>query len=174
MAVCVIRILTESDAEEFRALRLRALREEPESFGSSEAEFAAIPLDDVAKRLASDDDAFVLGALAPTLIGAVGFRRREGAKRRHKGLIWGVYVAPERRGQGVARSLMRAAIARASALPGLECLSLMVGLRNEAARNLYLSMGFSSYGVDRRAIKLGGEYLDEDLMELLLAADERR
>ena len=174
MAVCLIRVLTESDASEFRALRLRALREEPESFGSAEEEFASIPLDEVAKRLTSDDHAFVIGALAPALIGVVGFRRREAAKRRHKGIIWGVYVAPEHRGQGVARSLMRAAIARATALPELEYLSLSVGLRNEAARNFYLSLGFSSYGVDRRAIKLGGEYLDEDLMELLLATDEHR
>jgi ribosomal protein S18 acetylase RimI-like enzyme len=153
---------------------LQALREEPESFGAAEEEFADISLEDVAKRLRPSDDSFVLGALAPALIGTVGFHRREGVKKRHKGIIWGVYVAPERRGQGIARSLMRAAISRASSLAGLDSLSLTVALKNEAARNFYLSLGFSTYGVDRRAMKLGAEYLDEELMELLLATDEHR
>ncbi len=163
-----IRILTGSDAAEFRTLRLRALREEPESFGASEAEFAATSIGDVANRLRASDSAFVLGAVAPALVGTVGFHRREGAKKRHKGIIWGVYVAPEYRGQKLARALMEAAIARASTLPGLECLNLTVALRNQAAHRLYQSIGFKSYGVDRRSMKLGAEYIDEDLMELRL------
>ena len=163
-----IRLLTSSDATEFRTLRLRALREEPESFGTSEAEFATTPIADVANRLRASDNAFVLGAVTPALIGTVGFHRREGAKKRHKGIIWGVYVAPEYRGQKVAHALMEAAIARASALPQLECLNLTVALKNKAAHRLYQSMGFKSYGIDRRSMKLGAEYVDEDLMELQL------
>jgi RimJ/RimL family protein N-acetyltransferase len=40
---------------------------------------------------------------------------------------------------------------------------------NRAARGLYLSLGFKSYGIENAALKLDGRYLDEELMELKLS-----
>ncbi|MGI8855036.1 MAG: GNAT family N-acetyltransferase, partial [Thermomicrobiales bacterium] len=90
----MIRPITEADVEAYRAIRLRALMEEPEAFGASPEEFARRSLADVAARLRPTDDAFVLGAWAPELVGTVGFFRQSGQKARHKGMIWGMYVAP--------------------------------------------------------------------------------
>jgi len=163
-----VRILSESDVDSFWQLRLRALKEEPESFGAAYEESANIPISDVAKRLHSSDDSFVLGAFMPTLVGMLGFYRQQGLKVRHKGTIWGMYVTPEGRGQGVGQALMRAAIARATAILDLEQLALTVVTNNEAARNLYLSLGFQSYGVEREALKLGDRFLDEEMMVLKL------
>jgi RimJ/RimL family protein N-acetyltransferase len=42
---------------------------------------------------------------------------------------------------------------------------------NEAARNLYLSLGFAVYGTEHEALKLGNRYLDEELMSLKLVGD---
>lgn len=163
-----IRVLSESDVDSFWQLRLRALKEEPESFGVAYEESANTPIADVAKRLQSSDDSFILGAFMPTLIGMLGFYRRHELKIRHKGTIWGMYVAPEGRGQGVGEALMLAAIARATAIPNLEQLLLTVVTKNEAARNLYLSLGFQPYGIEREALKLGDRFLDEEMMILKL------
>jgi len=43
-----------------------------------------------------------------------------------------------------------------------------VACDNTAAGALYRSMGFEMYGVERKAIRLGDRYIDEDLLVLFL------
>lgn len=167
-----IRLLTEADAEAYRVLRLRALRENPEAFGATYEEWVIRPLAAVAERLriATDPlERFTLGAYDEgTLIGTVTFGRETAAKTQHKGVITGMFVAPERRGQKIGRALMQAAIARARALPDLEQILLGVVTTNVSAGALYRALGFEPYGLERHALKQDGRYYDEHLMVLWL------
>ena len=52
------------------------------------------------------------------------------------------YVAPQARGQGLGRQLVRAAIKHACAIPELATVRLSVAQDNQAALTLYLSCGF--------------------------------
>ena len=99
----------------------------------------------------------------------VGFSRERRERVRHKGSIWGMYIAAEAQGHGLGRALMREAIARASAIPGLEQISLGVISGNDYARTLYTSLGFQSYGLERRALLINNKYHDDELMQLFLA-----
>jgi ribosomal protein S18 acetylase RimI-like enzyme len=168
-----IRPLTEADAPTWRELRLRMLREHPDVFGSAYEEQVSWPVERFAQRLRDADtsDNLLLGAFDDEqLAGSVGMSREQGAKVRHKAIIVSVYVAPEARGRGVARALFDEVIARARAVPDLEQLQLAVTTHNTAARGLYASLGFESYGVEPHALKLPDRYLDEDLMVLWLHA----
>ena len=50
---------------------------------------------------------FLMGAFAGSrMMGQAGFFRLKGRKERHKGRIWGVYVTPAPRGQGVAKAIL--------------------------------------------------------------------
>ena len=166
-----IRVLTEPDAATYWELRLRALKEDPDPFGTTYEEAAARPLSQTTERLRNTTpESFILGAFdGDTLVGIVAFGRDDGRKSRHKGNIWSMYTAPEVRGRGLGRALLLEAIARARSLSGLEQINLSVTSDNVSALNLYRSAGFEVYGHERHALKDGDRYLDEDHMVLWLA-----
>jgi ribosomal protein S18 acetylase RimI-like enzyme len=166
-----IRVLDEGDAEMYWEIRLEALRLHPEAFGSDYEESLRRPIEKVRERIRENREtgSFTLGAFeGGEIVGTTGFFREEGVKERHRGFIWGVYVRPQYREQGIARKLMQEAIRKASAVDGVEQIHLMVTTINTGARQLYRSLGFEEYGIEPRALKVGNEYYDEAMMVLLL------
>ena len=164
-----IRSLNADNAEAWWRLRLEMLRNDPESFADSVEEHQNISMETTRKRLSGDPaSSFVLGSFENgNLTGTTGFFRHHYHKELHKGLIWGVYVRPESRGKGVARALMQEVIRRARQMEGLEQITL-VASAHLPARKLYEALGFESYGVERRSLKIGTEYVDDVLMVLWL------
>jgi ribosomal protein S18 acetylase RimI-like enzyme len=103
-----------------------------------------------------------------TLIGVAGIRREEQKKSAHRATIWGVWVAPEYRGRGAGRALMEEALRFARTLDGVEILQLAVGDWNAAAKSLYLDLGFTTWGIERDALRHGDDVVDEHHMSLRL------
>lgn len=167
----LIRRLNENDLEVLWTLRLQALSESPESFGSTYEDTLARGKESMLQRLQyGGENNFYFGAFDEDndLTGMIGFVREAGVKSSHKGDIVSLYVPPTTRGQGIARALMQAVIDYARQQPELEQLHLAVVTAALPARNLYRSLGFQTYGTAPRTLKLGDRYWDEDLMMLEL------
>lgn len=163
-----IRLLNPTDVRSFRELRLKALRDHPDAFGTSFEEAANLSIEETAEGLKPSPDAFVLGAFdaAGNLVGMVGFHREKGMKKRHKGVIWGMYCLPEYRGKGVGKALLAEAVERARKMNGLKLITLRVVASNDLAKNLYLSVGFRTWGKEPKSLKIGSRYIDQELMVL--------
>jgi len=156
----LLRRLDRSDAAPYPAIRLEALREHPEAFGASYEEEAAQPVAAYERRVMIGE--VCGGFVAGTLMGIARFSIEVGAKRRHIGLLTGMYVRPPARGSGLASALVDAVVAAATGR--VELLRLAATAGNERALRLYRRHGFEIYATEPRALKLGDRYFDEVLM----------
>ncbi len=160
-----IRRLVEAEWEQYRAIRLEALINDPEAFGADLAEATARLPEHWINRLKPNENSFLLGAWAgQRLVGMVGFRREDGLKDRHKGTLYSMYVTPTYRRGGTGRLLVNGVLAQARQMEGLIQVNLMVVAENEPAVRLYESLGFKTYGREPRALKSGDRFWDELLM----------
>lgn len=162
-----VRRLAAADAAAYRALRLRALRENPEAFTSSFEEENVKPLAASEQRLASG--ARMWGAFDDegVLVGMVGLDAETRLKNRHKAHVVAMYVAPEAGRRGLGRALLEALVREARAM-GLELLVLTVTEGNVGATHLYESVGFRSFGMEPHAIQVAGRAYAKNHMALLL------
>jgi ribosomal protein S18 acetylase RimI-like enzyme len=173
-----IRFLNPQDGNAYRELRLQALSESPTAFASSFEQEACLTVDDFAKRLSAHDNynSGILGAfvdreinkesLQESLIGMLGFSRENRPKRSHIGNLWSMYVSPEFRHRGVGAALLDRALSHARKLDALRQVILTVTANNTAASSLYKSRGFEIFGLERDALFVDGNYLDEEHLVL--------
>jgi len=165
----MIREVGDADMPEWKALRERSVAEHPEAFLVSLEEEKAITLERAIERRAEGArrGGFILGAwLGSELVGTVGLFREDREKAVHKAIIWGMYVAPEARERGLGRALIEGALARARAIEGVSIVQLSVITSNRSAIQLYRSVGFVGWGVERAALCVDGVILDETHMQL--------
>lgn len=145
-----IRRIGPDEGSQLKALRLRALAEEPEAFGESVAEAEARDeAEYVARaRAASDGDrrAWFLAELLDADAGAADEARSVGlamGRRRPPDdcMVFSVWVAEAVRGRGVGRSLM-ASVAEWARSWGARRLVLWVFRSNGEAIRFYERLGF--------------------------------
>lgn len=169
----MIRTLTPGDINAFISLRYAAFTTDPLSFDHEpgdkiDPELWAPRLKEIA------EEKFVLGYFlteereTPELGGMIGLKRFDKRKRRHRALVWGVYVSETARGRGVAGKLLTECIQRARAMDGLDRLVLSLSNHAVAAKKLYESAGFEVFGKEPGAARTGEVRMDEIHMLLNL------
>ena len=167
-----IRRLSVDDAAHVVPLRREALEEAPFSFGASPADDASGSIEHVRATLADVGNQAMFGCFdGAGLVGMAVMRREAGAKRGHRAGIFGVYVTPRARRQGVARALVAAAITQARAWGDVVQLELSVADAAPGAKRLYEELGFREWGRAPRALLHAGRYVDMFKLALDLGAN---
>jgi len=169
-----VELYTPMNIEELSASQLQLYKDFlATGLHQDEDNFRITPEDDADASFPTQGtpDSFTLGAFVEgELAGVVSFARdgETRQKLRHKGILFRMYVSPRFRGQGVARTLIEAVIARARTLPGIEQINLTVIAGNHTAMALYQKLGFVVFGTEPNAIKWRGRYFAEHQMVLRL------
>ena len=168
-----LRMLEPGDAGQFRAIRLKALSEDPNSFMRNLEEEEHLSEADFGRMAYSGQHPtrhFVIGAFDNgALVGTCGFRRFGPTNLRHKGELWAVYVAPEGRGRGVGGRIVQACLDEARKMPGLELINIYVA--GDSAIAFYSRFGFKTFGLEKKAKKIGDHYTDLEYMTLDLTEE---
>lgn len=161
----LVRPLAIADGDAFRRVRLDALWLHPNAFGSAYEDEVVLDRAQFAARLTTPGFTRFGGFAGDELVGLVGLQMRTGIKEQHKARLFSMYVDAAHRSSGLAPRLIEAVIAGAREA-GAVVLQLSVEAGNAPAQRLYRRMGFTVYGVERRSLRVGDRYHDEELMAL--------
>jgi GNAT superfamily N-acetyltransferase len=125
------------DGARLRAIRLRALSDAPEAFGTTLAEAVARPAEDWDSQL--EQLATFIAAAGGDDVGLVRGARHDGIA--DAGYLISMWVAPEHRRRGIG-SALAGAVVQWARTGGLRRVFLDVGERNVPAIALYAHQGF--------------------------------
>ena len=136
--------LTPDRAVEWRQIRLQALRDAPDAFDASDADWSGRPLADFAARLAQGR-VFAAGPSPGRPLAVASWDRDMDADNPLRGWLMSMFVVPEQRGRGLADRLL-GAVAQDAADHGMTSLGLNVRGGNLRAIRLYRRLGFLDSG----------------------------
>ncbi|CZL29099.1 putative acetyltransferase YhhY [Legionella pneumophila] len=157
-----IRQLFNADWHIWKDIRLEALNNSPESFGSSYEEEVLMTDADFQNGLSKG---YVLGAFVDDLlVSSAGLYTLNSLKTKHRGVLWGMYTRLEYRGKGIATALIQTLIQHAKI--HVTQLHLTCVTSNFVARAFYQKQGFRIYGTEPKALKINDTFYDEYLMVL--------
>jgi predicted GNAT family N-acyltransferase len=152
--------------QEYKDLRLRALREDSQAFGANYEINYKYPEEEWKRRLNNaskgETNWLLFAKENDKLVGMIGAFLED--KAIDVATIISVYVPSEERGKGISNNLMKSILKELTRNSFLKKVKLTVNKNQISAVNLYKKFGFEEVGTQQ--FKMGnGELVDELIME---------
>ncbi|MEO3937951.1 GNAT family N-acetyltransferase [Dermatophilaceae bacterium Soc4.6] len=173
MTDATVRPLGEDDWQEYRTVRLRSLRESPEAFAAELTEEEAF--DEAFWRLRLRRSVRLVAEQDGEHVGIVclGQAHNDEGEVPEVGEIFGLWVAPEARGSGVATQLIKAASSQAAG-HGRSHVAYWVGVENFRGVAFASGMGFRPTDFRREMRLPDGTDLEQTEIAMILPLGEDR
>lgn len=150
--------------EDYKRLRLEALKNEPTAFGSAWEEQVDLPPDVWIERLPT-----ILFAMQnDTPVGMVRYTFETSVKNKHTANIYSYYVIPAYRNQGIGGRLLTTVIDLIKENIAIRKIKLSVISVQKSAVRLYERQGFVCTGSYKNELCVDGKFYDELIMEKYL------
>ncbi|WP_228851753.1 GNAT family N-acetyltransferase [Aegicerativicinus sediminis] len=160
------RRLLPHESSLYRTIRLECLKQYPENFGSNyqdEIKKKKLFFEDHLEN--ENPDNFVIGGFYnDRLIAISGFNRYDSLKTKHRGRIIQVYVTPEFQGHNIGFNLVKATVEEAFNNEEIEQIEIDVLVNNTKAESIYSKIGFKTYGIQEKYLKIGEMYFNHRMM----------
>ena len=152
--------------QEYKAIRIKALNDNPFAFDTSpeEEDFSD---EEWEKKMKEPNEFKVFAEDNGRLVGKMEVEWDTRQKICHNAEVYGVYVDPKYRGQGLGKMLMEE-VERVAKEHGITRLWLDVVVTQEPAMALYRKLGFREIGRTEKSLKANDIYYDKLLMEKLI------
>jgi len=152
-----IRALTDEDVEAYKEIRLEMLQDKPEAFGDSYENTKDQDLDFYLHRI--NNGSIFAAFLENKIVATTGYFIKQGIRSDHKAYIWGVYVQPKHRGNGLSHRLLEYVLKNLP--PSVTVAQLAYTKGNISAEKTYKKAGFKEWGIEEKAIKVDNQFYDE-------------
>lgn len=164
----IFRKLEKEDLNIYFNLRLEALLDSPTAFLSSFDEEKKSGPKFYEKAMNNNIHNLIFGAFKEDqLIGFIGIYQEERQKTSHKANIWGMYVQPNYRRQGVGKTLLEKALVYARNTMKSLIINISVEASNIHAKKLYEAHNFKVWGTEPKAMRVNGNFYTELHMALI-------
>jgi GNAT superfamily N-acetyltransferase len=167
-----VRPVDDHEIETLNQLRLRALAEDPDAFDQTVADARSKGVAPMAALVAlsrQGRELILFGELDGVLSGLLFVSRSRRPRSGHRARLWGMWVAPQARGQGLGAALVTRAVQWCRD-EGVEMVDLWVVTDHRGAIRLYERCGFRICGTTRDGMRWQGLPQDEHQMTIHLPA----
>lgn len=158
--------------KKYKEIRLLSLQNEPTAFSSTYEDVAKEENKQWKERLVNSnkkESSIVLFAKdGKKIIGMIAGFWDKRKKIKHIAHIYGTYVDPKYRNQGIGEKLMHSIISELKNIKQIKKIKTEVNAKNIPAYNLYKKNGFRIIGKAEKELCVNDEFYDVVLMEQLI------
>lgn len=167
-----ITTLPPGEWEKYRLIRLEALQDSPQAFGTTLKEAQAEPESFWRERLeqaALGERVWLFFAQeGADIMGTIGAYTEEGEHNEHVANIVGFFVSPHARGKGVGEKLFSTILKTLQDVPRIVKIYLRVTTTQTPAIAIYEKYGFTKLALHKKVMCVNGTFVDEWEMEKFL------
>lgn len=156
-----VTVAIKDDWQDFKKIRLEALQEEPQAFGSSYAKESVYTDEKWQESFSKPDVAIVIAKETDKPVGMIGYHLKNNSDAH----IWGMFVSKDYRNKGIGKMLLEKLIDQAKQILQVQKISLDVNPEQVTAVKLYSSLGFQGDGTRKF---LMGDEVERELMSMVL------
>jgi RimJ/RimL family protein N-acetyltransferase len=145
-----IRQANISDWNDLKHIRLKALKCDPQSFGSNVHDESLKTDKEWQKQLTTENGAIFLLFQDSQIIGMTGISLQKDDLSEENTALWGSWLEPDLRGQGISKMMYKARVEWAKEHPTATKIIVLHRETNTASKNAILSQGFTqTHRIDR-------------------------
>jgi ribosomal protein S18 acetylase RimI-like enzyme len=167
-----IKKVLPGDFEALKTFMLIALKEDPLAFSVNYEEYAFNSEEwwrsYLSAFLYGYNTAFLIARDEDKIVGMIGVMYQKGLRRNHLATIVWFYVDKAYRGKKIGKSLMDSILDEVKQQKNIVKISLMMNVPQKNALSIYEKYGFKIVGTLEKEMRIGNQFFDEYIMELLI------